>query len=94
MLRLQRGKFKMGLVDDMPRIRKDILLMIIVLRLAIILERSRDWDLARKVRIKRDNKKLKLKFAQEYLEKHPLTLADLKQEKIEIEKAGYRLKFK
>jgi exopolyphosphatase/guanosine-5'-triphosphate,3'-diphosphate pyrophosphatase len=94
MLRLQRGKLKMGLVEDMPRISGQILLIIIVLRLAIILERSRDWDHARKVRIRQKNHKLKLKFAQGYLDAHPLTLADLKQEKSEVGKAGYRLKFK
>ena len=94
MLRLQRSKLRMALIEEMPRLPDNILLVIILLRLSIILERSRDWDRSRQVKIKRDDKLLKLKFPPNYLAAHPLTLADLTQEKLEVEKAGYRLKFK
>lgn len=94
MARLQRGKFKMELYEALPRLHKKVLLIIILLRLSIILERSRDWDQSRHARIKLESKTIKLKFDEGYLEAHPLIQADLKQEKIEIEKAGYKLKFK
>ncbi len=94
MLRLQRGKFKMQLIEDLPRLHKDVVLTIILLRIAIILERSRDWDSSRHVRIKLKGEAIKLKFPEHYLDQHPLTLADLEQEKLEVAKAGFELKIK
>ena len=94
MLRLQRGKFKMQLIEDLPRLHEDIILITILLRIAIILERSRDWDSSRRVKIKLKNDLIKLKFPKHYLDQHPLTLADLQQEKLEVAKAGYQLKIK
>ena len=94
MLRLQRGKLKMSMIEEMPRLHKDTLLIIMLLRIAIILERSRDWDTSRHVMIKLDKKSIKLRFPDDYLQRHPLTLTDLAQEKIEAAKAGFKLKFK
>lgn len=94
MLRLQRGKLKPQLIEDLPRLCQDIELNIILLRIAIILERSRDWDASRQVKIKRKKSKLKLKLPKKYLKKHPLTLADLQQEMQEVVKIGYELDIK
>ena len=94
LLRLQRGKMKMNLIEESPRLHKDIVPIIIMLRLAISLERSRDWDASRQVRIKLKKNTFKLKFPPGYLENHPLTQADLTSEKNEVSKAGYKLKFK
>ncbi len=94
LLRLQRGKIKIHLVEEFPRLNKKILLVLCLLRIAIILERSRDFDSTRLVKIKYAKKLFKLKFSKGYLDKHPLTQADLTQECIEILKLGYRLKFK
>ncbi len=95
MLRLQRGKLKMLLIEELPRLHKDIVLITILLRIAIILERSRDWDSSRHVKIKfKDRQLIKLTFPEQYLDQHPLTLADLQQEKLEVTKAGYQLKIK
>lgn len=95
MLRLQRGKFKVALVEGVTRCVDDLVLLIILLRLSIILERSRDWDRARQVKIKlKDKSTLKMKFPEDYLEQHPLTHTDLAQEKQEVAKAGYKLSFK
>lgn len=94
LLRLQRGKLKLELIEEFPRLDKKILLVLVLLRIAIILERSRDFDSARHVKIKMKNNRFKLRFPAGYLEKHPLTHADLTQECIEIKKIGYKLKFK
>lgn len=93
-LRLQRGKLKVELVEALPRRHKHSLLIIILLRIAIILERSRDWDNSRHVSIKLRDQKIMLRFPKNYLKSHPLTKADLKQEMIEVARAGFELKLK
>lgn len=93
-LRLQRGKWKIQLIEELPRLDKNILLITILLRLAIILERSRDWDNSRRVKIKLKGNRFSLKFPKKYLKKHPLTKADIKLERIEVQKAGYKLQIK
>lgn len=94
LLRLQRGKLNLKLIDQSHRCHDDIVLVIIVLRLAISLQRSRNWDTSIQIKIKLKNNKIKLKFPANYLDEHPLTRADLKQEQQEVSKAGYQLKFK
>lgn len=94
MLRLQRGKLKLDLIEELPRIDKNIIIIIILLRLSIILERSRDWDSSRRVKIQLVDKKFTLIFPRKYLKKHPLTKADLKHESQEVIKAGYKLRIK
>ena len=93
MVRLQRGKLNMKLIDESPRCDKNIIVVIILLRLAINLERSRDWDTSRHVKIKLKENTFKIVFPKGYLDSHPLTKADLTQEKQEVERAGYKLKF-
>ena len=94
LLRLQRGKIKVNLIEDFPRLDKKILLILVLLRIAIILERSRDFNSARTVKIKLKKGTFKLRFEKGYLESHPLTQADMTSEIIEIQKLGYKLKFK
>ena len=94
MLRLQRGKLKTHLIEDFPRRLKGIEINILLLRIAIILERSRDWDASRKIKIKRKKNTIKLKFPKLYLEAHPLTRADLEQEIQESAKLGFELVIK
>ncbi|MCK4707689.1 MAG: exopolyphosphatase [Gammaproteobacteria bacterium] len=94
MLRLQRGKLKLNLIEESTQCNQDIVLVIILLRLSITLQRSRDWDTSRQVKVKLSDNKLKVKFPKKYLKKHPLTKADLIQEKQEVLKVGYTLEFK
>ena len=91
MLRLQRGKLKMDMIEALPRLHTACVLNIILLRIAIILERSRDWDSSRLASIKLKDGTIVLKFPKKYLKAHPLTRADLKQEAVEVAKAGYAL---
>ena len=94
LLRLQRGKIKLNLIEDFPRFDKKILLVLVLLRIAIILERSRDYNSSRTVKIKLKDGCFKLRFEKGYLANHPLTQADMTSETLEIQKLGYRLKFK
>lgn len=94
LLRLQRGKIKTELIENFRRLDRKILLILCLLRIAIILERSRDFDSAREVKLKLKGNAFKLKFQKGYLDKHPLTHADLTLECVEILKLGYTLKFK
>jgi len=94
MLRLQRGKLKMEMIQALPRLPGACALNIILLRIAIILERSRDWESSRRVKIKLSDDNILLKFPKKYLKNHPLTKADLKQEAIEVSKAGFKLQVK
>jgi len=94
MLRLQRGKLKTHLIEDLPRLHKDIEINILLLRIAIILERSRDWDTSRQVKIKRKGNRIRLKFPKKYLNKHPLTKADMQQEIQEVARIGFKLDIK
>lgn len=93
-LRLQRGKLKMDLIEELPRLHRDSLLVILLLRIAIILERSRDWDSSRKIKIKLKKNRFILKFPKKYLKRYPLTKTDLKHESLEMSKAGFELKIK
>ncbi len=94
MLRLQRGKLKMEMIQALPRLPGACVLNIILLRIAIILERSRDWDSSRLVKIKLSDNRIVLKFPKKYLKNYPLTKADLRQEAVEVSKAGYKLQVK
>jgi exopolyphosphatase/guanosine-5'-triphosphate,3'-diphosphate pyrophosphatase len=95
-LRLQRGKIKLDLIEEFPRFDSRWLLILVILRIAIILERSRDWDSSRHIGVKFKPKKnvVVLRFPDDYLEQHPLTRADLAQEALELPKIGYNLKIK
>ena len=92
LLRLQRGKLKIQLIEEFPRLKRKTLIVLVLLRIAIILERSRDWDTSRHVCIKMKKHKFKLCFPADYLQQHPLTQTDLEQETIELQKIGYKLK--
>jgi exopolyphosphatase/guanosine-5'-triphosphate,3'-diphosphate pyrophosphatase len=94
LLRLQRGKLRPELIEALPRRQQGIELVIVLLRIAIILERSRDWDVTRKLNIKLDGHNIRLKFAKKYLKNHPLTKGDLQQEIQEVAKIGFELSFK
>jgi exopolyphosphatase/guanosine-5'-triphosphate,3'-diphosphate pyrophosphatase len=51
-----------------------------ILRLAVLLKRSRSDKPVPAIAVEATRRKLKLEFAAGWLEAHPLTLADLEQE--------------
>jgi len=91
MLRLQRGKFQQALIDAFPRILKGLRKLIVLFRLAILISRGRNP--IQGIRLHYHAKHYHLTFPQGYLDTHPLSLAELKQEQIELAKAGLELSF-
>lgn len=64
----------------------------VILRIAVLLNRSRE-DKTPEIDAISDPTHLKLKFAPEFLNDNPLTLADLKNEKSYLKEVGIRLSF-
>lgn len=94
LVRLHRGRFAMEALDDVPTIWVEPLKrMAIVLRLAYLLHRSRTPDLRPPVRVTANRRGYELEFTQKrWLEKHPLTQADLEREIEYLAGAQFRLK--
>jgi exopolyphosphatase/guanosine-5'-triphosphate,3'-diphosphate pyrophosphatase len=69
----------------------NLIKMIILLRVALMLNRSRNKDDLPEMKVKVSKKQIKLKFTEDWLQTHPLTRADLKKEARLIEAAGYSL---
>ena len=66
----------------------------VVLRLAVLLHRGREKHLNTKVRLAVDGSSMSLEFDQQWLETHPLTKADLRQEQNWLKNIGVSLDFK
>lgn len=91
MMRLQRGKFQQPLIDEFPRILKGLRKLIVLFRLAILLNRGRDR--IDEINLQYSSKHYHLIFPLGFLDQHPLTLADLIQEQKDLGKAGLELSF-
>ncbi len=65
----------------------------ILLRLAVLLNRSRSFAALPDIQIKTELNSIKLKFPKNWLETHPLTLADLETEAAYLLGAGFTLKY-
>lgn len=98
MVRSHRRKFKPHRFDSLPEpypVTAPRLAMI--LRLAVLLNRSRQPDAVPEVRMKvKSNKrhKFKLRFPKGWLDEHPLTRADLSEEKSYMKSAGFKMKYR
>jgi len=68
--------------------------LLILLRLAVLLNRSRTDGALPRIRLRAEGDQLKLLFPDGWLEQHPLTLADLDQEAAYLQALGLKLKFK
>jgi exopolyphosphatase / guanosine-5'-triphosphate,3'-diphosphate pyrophosphatase len=77
-------------IDDDP---ETIGYLCIILRLAVLLNRSRIYTALPKIRIKAEKNLIKLKFPEEWLETHPLTQADLETEYGYLANADFTLKY-
>lgn len=76
--------------DDNPEKIKHLC---ILLRLAVLLNRSRFYTGLPDIRIKAETNSIKLKFPKNWLETHPLTLADLETEYTYLSDAGFTLTY-
>ena len=93
LVRLHRGKFTPGALDDLPQTwREPIQRLAILFRLAALLHRSRMPHPKLPIRLKAGRKTLDVEFTQKnWLARHPLTLADLEREAEYLNAIEFRL---
>ena len=92
LVRLHRRKF--AFYNQALSAEGDILRLTALLRLAVILHRSRRNDAQPHVAIKADDSKMKVTLFKEWLAKHPLTKLDLKEEARYLQASSLSLKVK
>lgn len=93
LVRLHRGKFSAHAVDELPEEwREPIRRLAVVLRLSVLLHRSRENSLRPSLELTAGRNSLELKFRKGWLTRRPLTLADLEQESDYLKAADFRLK--
>ena len=77
-----RRKINSDLIAQFPaRWREQVIYMIVILRLAVLINRDRAPKKIPPVTIRDDQGNLEIQFARKWLEKHPLTVAELEREK-------------
>lgn len=95
LVRLHRGKFTPAAFEDLPsEWREPIQRMAVLLRLAVLLHRSRAPRLQLPFTLTPGRKTLEIAFPDGWLTKHPLTEADLQQEAEYLAVAGWRLRYR
>lgn len=94
LLRAHRGKFEDDLFESLPDPwTKRVQRLCVILRLAVLLHRSRSPEPLAKFSLKAERKTLELELPKHWLEEHPLTQADLGLEDEFLKAEDYRLKF-
>ncbi len=93
LLRLHRGKLKKKLVEERPKNVHGFMMVLFIIRLSIMLARGRNRVNLAKMKVIKKGKSIELIFPKNYLKNHPLTVADLEQEKHECEKIEIKLCF-
>lgn len=73
--------------------RKTAPRLAILLRLAVLLNRSRSMQNMQELKLNVSNKQIRLQFAEGWLDSHALTQADLEQDAVFLQAAGYRFEF-
>ena len=92
LVRAHRRKLPVSVLKTLPGKRgREVERLAILLRLAVLLHRSRDPESKPDPRLTVSKKSLSVGFPEGWMKEHPLTLADLKQEARYLEAAGYRL---
>lgn len=94
LVRAHRRKLPLGVIGELPNqwVRTTERL-VVLLRLAVILNRSRSPDPPPDLTIQAGKRRLQVSFANDWLSAHPLTRTDLEQEKEWLETADYTLEF-
>ena len=91
---VQRLRLDTGGLKTLPRTWRDSALRLaMLLRLAVLLNRSRSSDIAPALEIEVSEESLGLRFDPEWLNANPLTVADLEREKEFLHDVGYELIF-
>jgi len=87
-----RRKIRKPVIAELPRsVQATAVRMCILLRLAVLLHRSRSDSVLPEIGIQADAERLILNFPDDWLEQHPLTQADLKIERKYLKNTGVRL---
>lgn len=87
-----RRKFPLAIFEELPKSKAiSVLRLCILLRLAVVFNRSRNPRQMPEIQLEVDDRHLKLTLPDGWLKMHPLTRADLKQEASYLRAAGYRL---
>lgn len=73
--------------------RKTAPRLAILLRLAVLLNRSRSMQTMPELKLNVSNKQIRLQFAEGWLDSHALTQADLEQDAVFLQAAGYKFDF-
>lgn len=90
----QRREIDMGACRRLPSAwRRNAVRLAILLRLSVLLNRSRSETPLPAIRLTVDADSLRLEFAPGWLAENPLTIADLDRETRYLERAGYALGF-
>jgi len=93
LVRLQRGKFTNGAIDELPEAWRSLVRKLVVLfRIAVILHRSRTPGLRAPFQMEVNARTVKLEFRSGWLERHPLTREDLELEAETLAAADIRLR--
>jgi exopolyphosphatase/guanosine-5'-triphosphate,3'-diphosphate pyrophosphatase len=95
LVRAHRRKFPLAVIRELPRAWKRMAeRLAILLRLAVILHRSRSPDRLPDLGLTIATRSLELRLPEGWLQRHPLTRADLETEGGFLEAAGYALRFR
>lgn len=90
----QRRELNLRYVRQLPGSwREKALRLALLLRLAVLLHRSRNSGDLPALRLTVGKKDMKLAFPRRWLRDNPLTLADLRRERMYLRNAGFRLRF-
>jgi exopolyphosphatase/guanosine-5'-triphosphate,3'-diphosphate pyrophosphatase len=94
LVRCHRRKFPLDEFAAIPETtRSTITRLGILLRLAVVLHRSRSNSALPEIRLEAQTNKIHLSFPADWLSSHPLTLVDLQTEQDYLQTAGFKLTF-
>lgn len=90
----QRSNIDLRILRNLPTTWRDqVLRLALLLRLAVLLHRSRSTAELPPVKLAVGKKDMKIVFPKGWLRDNPLTLADLRRERGYLREAGFRLRF-
>ena len=95
LVRAHRRKFPTAVIKELPRRRgREVERLGILLRLAVVLHRSRSPDPVPEPSLEAAKKSVTLAFPEGWLDERPLTRADLEQERNYLKSIGVTLEFR
>ncbi len=94
LVRGHRRKFPLHDFDALHKsVAKPSVKLCVLLRLAVLLHRSRELSEVPTIEMRIDGHELHLRFPKQWLDQHPLTVADLRQEQNYLEPVALKLNF-